>query len=118
MAAEKNFENKIKSYLKDQGAWFIKYWAGAQFTKSGIPDILSCFNGYFVAIELKGPNGKATKLQWHNIEKINQANGYAIVLYPKDFQLFKNLIVNLKVGDLTMARHLVRVINAKEREII
>ena len=40
MAAEKNFENKVKKYLKEQGAWFIKYWGGAAFTKAGIPDPL------------------------------------------------------------------------------
>lgn len=33
MAAEKNFENRLKKYLEDKGCWFIKYWAGAAFTK-------------------------------------------------------------------------------------
>ena len=42
MAAEKNFENKIKGFLKDHGCWFLKYWGGAAYTKSGIPDILAC----------------------------------------------------------------------------
>ena len=26
MAAEKNFENKVKKFLKDKGAWVLKYW--------------------------------------------------------------------------------------------
>lgn len=40
MAAEKNFENKVKAFLKDTGAWLLKYWSGAAYTKSGIPDLL------------------------------------------------------------------------------
>ena len=40
MAAEKNFENKVKKFLKDKGAWVLKYWGGAAYTKSGIPDLL------------------------------------------------------------------------------
>lgn len=53
MAAEKNFENKIKGFLKDHGCWFLKYWGGAAYTKSGIPDILACCNGKFLGIEVK-----------------------------------------------------------------
>ena len=60
MAAEKNFENKLKNYLKAQGAWYIKYWAGAAFTKEGIPDILACIKGKFYGIEVKAANGKPT----------------------------------------------------------
>ena len=38
-AAEKNFENKVKTFLKGKGFWFLKYWGGAAYTKSGIPDL-------------------------------------------------------------------------------
>lgn len=96
IAAEKNFENRIKTFLKDEGAWFIKYWAGSQFTKSGVPDILACVNGYFVAIEVKGPNGKPSELQLHTIKKIREAGGFAIVLYPSGFEKFKKFILDLK----------------------
>ena len=50
---KKNFENKIKGFLKDHGCWFLKYWGGAAYTKSGIPDILACCNGKFLGIEVK-----------------------------------------------------------------
>lgn len=96
VAQEKTFENKIKKFLEEEGAWFIKYWAGSQFTKSGIPDILACVNGYFVGIEVKGPNGKPSELQLHNIKKIRNANGFAMVLYPSAFDRFKRFIKDLK----------------------
>lgn len=92
MAAEKNFENKIKAFLKEQGAWFIKYWAGSKFTKDGIPDILACVNGYFVAIEVKAANGRSSELQKYNVREINEAGGFAVILYPQDWVLFKKLV--------------------------
>lgn len=95
IGAEKNFENRIKTFLEGEGAWFIKYWAGSQFTKSGVPDILACVNGYFVAIEVKAPNGKPSELQLHTIEKIRDAGGFAFVLYPSGFDEFKQFIHDL-----------------------
>lgn len=95
MAAEKNFENRVKKFLKEQGCWFIKYWGGGQFTKSGIPDLLICCNGHFLAVELKAPKGKPSELQKYTIGKIKEAGGIAIVLYPDGFAEFKQLIAEL-----------------------
>lgn len=95
MAAEKNFENRVKKFLKDQGCWFIKYWAGGEFTKAGVPDLLICCNGHFLAVELKGPKGRPSDLQLWNIEQIKKAGGTALVLYPKDFDAFKKLVSDL-----------------------
>ncbi len=99
MAAEKNFEDRVKKFLKEQGAWFIKYWGGAAFTKAGVPDLLACVDGHFMGIELKAPKGKATELQLHTLEQINKSGGYAVLLYPKDFELFKNFILCIKAKD-------------------
>ncbi len=91
---EKQFENKIKKFLKSYNIWFTKIWGGG-YQKAGIPDILACVNGYFVAIEIKGNSGKPTELQKYNIKKINESNGVGIILYPKDFERFKLLILDL-----------------------
>jgi len=98
MTPEKKFENQIKGYLDSIGAWFIKYWAGSQFTKSGIPDLLCCVNGYFVAIEVKADNGKPTPLQLHNIRKIRESGGFAFVVYPSGFNELKEILADLKLG--------------------
>ena len=95
MGAEKNFENKVKDFLKDQGCWFVKYWGGGEFTKAGIPDILCCCHGWFMGIEIKAPRGKPSALQLHNLKKIDEAGGFAILLYPKDFDVFRDFTVCL-----------------------
>ena len=100
MAAEKSFENKVKKFLEEQGCWFLKYWGGAAYTKAGIPDLLVCCNGYFLGIEVKAPNGKPSPLQIHNLKKIDESGGYGILLYPKDFETFKQLIENLNKSNI------------------
>ena len=97
MAAEKLFENKIKTFLQSRGAWFVKYWAGAQYTKSGVPDILACVNGYFVGIAVKAQNGKPSEIQIYNVRKIVAAGGFAFVLYPSKFEEFKSFIDGLRI---------------------
>ena len=94
MAEEKTFENKIKKFLKKKGCWVLKTWSnGVQ--RSGIPDLLVCCNGVFLGIEVKAENGKPTELQLWNIEEIKKSGGLAMVLYPKDFEKFKKLIIFL-----------------------
>lgn len=98
MAGEKNFENKIKKFLKENGCWFVKYFANRN-TRAGVPDLLACVNGYFLAIEVKGPTGKPSELQLWNVEQIREAGGIAIVLYPDQFDEFVRLIDALKHGN-------------------
>lgn len=95
MAQEKIFETKIKNYIESMGGWQVKFFANSM-TKKGIPDILSCVNGYFVAIEVKAQNGKPSELQLYNVRKINQAGGFAFILYPSKFEEFKSFIKDLK----------------------
>lgn len=95
MAAEKNFENKIKRLLSDHGCWYIKYWAGAKFTKDGIPDILVCCDGIFMAIEVKAKNGKPSLLQLVTLKKIREAGGIGVLLYPDDFKGFTEFLSDI-----------------------
>lgn len=58
-----------------------------------------CHNGYFLGIEVKAPNGKPSALQIYNLKSIDEAGGYGILLYPKDFELFQKFIECLMFGD-------------------
>ena len=83
--------------MKDEGVWFVKYFANRN-TKAGIPDILACVNGKFVAIEVKASNGKPSDLQLHHCEQIRKSGGIAIISYPSQFELLKELIRQVKEG--------------------
>lgn len=95
MAAEKQFENKIKDFLETEGCFFVKFFAN-MYTKKGIPDILCCCNGYFVGIEVKADGGKPTELQLKKCREIRNAGGFAWVVYPSAFDELKRLIKDLK----------------------
>ena len=105
MAAEKQFEQRVKKFLEEQGAYFIKYWGGGQYTKAGIPDVLACVNGMFMGVELKAPRGKPSELQLHNLKKIDEAGGFGVLLYPKDFDLFKGLVKAVKEHEVEVIMH-------------
>ena len=73
----------------------MKYFANG-YTKVGVPDILACVDGHFLGIEVKASNGKPSPLQIHNLRKIDDAGGFAVLLYPDQFDLFKDLVMCLK----------------------
>ena len=100
MAAEKNFENKVKKFLKDEGAWVLKYWGGAAYTKSGVLELESMLDNRPLAIELKAPNGRPSDLQLYNLREIEKAGGIGILLYPKDYEQFKQFIEHIELGEL------------------
>lgn len=99
MAAEKQFENQIKAFLDMlPNTWYFKYWAGP-YSKAGIPDIIACINGKFIGIEVKAPNGRPSELQKRSVRLIQESKGIGYILYPKDFESFKNDMRKLVGGD-------------------
>ena len=116
MAEEKNLENQVKRYLQDEGCWYIKYWAGGGPTKSGIPDLLVCCDGIFLGVELKAKKGKPTDLQLRQLHRIRDSGGLAILLFPKDLELFKNLIRGIKAEKYVMVRAIMEVFEERMKE--
>ena len=98
MAEEKSFENKIKDFFKQRGAWYLKYWAGAKYTKEGIPDIMACIDGRFYGIEVKAKKGRPSLLQLINLKKVRAAGGIGILMYPDDFEYFIEFINGTELG--------------------
>lgn len=75
---EKQIENKIKKLLTNSGAYFFKHF-GCKFSRAGVPDLIACLNGRFIAIEVKRTDGKLSELQKIHIQQIEDAGGIAIV---------------------------------------
>lgn len=44
---------------------------------AGLPDVLCCYRGKYVAFEVKTPTGKLTKLQEVTLRRISEAGGIA-----------------------------------------
>lgn len=90
---EKTFENKIKKYIEKEVpySWGVKFHGGT-YSRSGVPDLLYCIDGYFVAIEVKAENGKPSELQKRKIKKIREAGGIAVIVKPSEFDKLKKLL--------------------------
>lgn len=52
----------------------------------GIPDLLICFRGWFIAWELKTDQGSTDALQDYDLAKVRQAGGFAMVVSPSNLE--------------------------------
>ncbi|MEI6132418.1 MAG: VRR-NUC domain-containing protein [Bacillota bacterium] len=75
--AEKEIVSAILKYLKTVPDCFAWKTHGGLYGTAGIPDIIACIGGRFVAFEVKTKLGKLTKLQEITIQRINEAKGKA-----------------------------------------
>jgi Holliday junction resolvase len=74
---EKAITDKIIAFLKSVPLCFAWKEHGGMYGTAGLPDVICCHRGRFVAFEVKTPAGKLTKLQSYMIQKINAAGGSA-----------------------------------------
>ena len=83
---------KIQKWLLAEfpTAFGFKYPAGF-FGQSGIPDLIYCISGLFVAIEVKTAKGRVTKLQMERLKEIQKSNGIAMLIYGYDIAKLEKL---------------------------
>ena len=75
--AERDIVAAILRLLKKTPDCFAWKEHGGMYGTAGIPDVIACINGRFVAFEVKTETGKLTKLQEITIQKIRNAKGQA-----------------------------------------
>ena len=111
MAAEKNFENRLKDWLETEGiypigiekqkitvtpcGYYEKRWGGG-YSKKGLPDMHIVVNGVNIDAELKASNGRPSALQKHNVIQINTSGSIAMILYPEGLEEFKSIVKGVK----------------------
>lgn len=91
-------EGKVKAHvtkvLRDAGVYYF-FPATHGFGRSGVPDIIACVNGWFLAIECKAGRNKPTALQVREIQSIRAANGVAIVVNEENWDMVLPLVRKL-----------------------
>jgi len=91
-------ESKVKSsvttILKRLGIYYF-YPVTGGYGSSGVPDIVCCYDGVFVAIECKAGHNKPTPLQEAQMQKIRQAGGYTIVINEENVSILENWLLDL-----------------------
>jgi hypothetical protein len=81
--AEAMLTRSIRQLLNSVGVFHYKAWGGPM-SAPGIPDIIGCFKGRFIGIEVKAPNGKVSDYQQQFIDNIVRAGGIAFVARSVD----------------------------------
>lgn len=77
MAKEQDIQTSIMNYIKSIGGLPIKQNQIGIYGQAGVPDIIACIKGRFVAIEVKRPKQKPKPIQYAWLEAIKAAGGIA-----------------------------------------
>jgi hypothetical protein len=77
---ESDLIRKISEYLKTVPNLFFWKEHGGMYGTAGIPDLIVCYKGRFIAFECKVGKNKPTVLQEMTINQIIKAGGYAVVV--------------------------------------
>lgn len=92
---ERVVKDKVKKILEDAGAWFF-FPAANGYGRSGIPDIVCCVGGKFLAIECKAGGLQPTALQARELDRIKAAGGIGIGINAETVDSLHVLIEQLK----------------------
>ena len=96
---EKVVKDKVVGILKNEGAYYF-FPATHGYGRSGVPDIVACVNGHFLAIECKTVKGKVSDLQARELQRIRHVNGVAVVVNEENWDMLPELIRKLKADTI------------------
>lgn len=83
-----------ETYLKNQitDAFNMKYGRdifffkvhGSEYMMAGLPDLIVCYLGLFIGLEIKVGKNKPTLIQIRRRDQIIRAGGYSVVVWSVD----------------------------------
>lgn len=76
---EKKVKARVVKMLKEKGVYYF-FPATYGMGRSGVPDIICCVKGKFLAIECKAGSNKTTALQNRELNAIIDAGGVALII--------------------------------------
>jgi len=83
---ESKVKAKVVKLIKAHGIYYF-FPATYGFGRSGVPDVVCCAKGKFIAIECKAGNNKPTALQEKEMADIRKAGGHAYVVNEESLTL-------------------------------
>jgi Holliday junction resolvase len=88
---EKKVKDKVVKILKESNTYYF-YASTHGFGRSGIPDLVCCVNGKFLAIEVKAGKNKPTALQEIELAAIQAQGGIAIVVNEDNVEAVRTIV--------------------------
>ena len=91
MTPEAKVKKVVVNQLRNLGAYYF-YPVTGGYGRSGVPDIVGCYQGKFFGIECKAGINTTTPLQQINLDDIEKQNGIALVVNEKNMHSVRDLI--------------------------
>ena len=91
---EKKVKDAVTKILKEYNAYYF-YPATGGFGRSGVPDIVVCFNGHFIGIECKAGNNTTTALQKRELMNIEFSGGIPMVVNETNIEDVREVLDGL-----------------------
>jgi Holliday junction resolvase len=95
MTPEAKVKASVTKILKEFGAYYFSPMTGG-FGRSGVPDIIACYRGFFLAIECKAGKNKPTALQEREMGKVNAAGGMAMLINEANVHVVRATLEEFK----------------------
>jgi len=77
---EARLGRQIRKALEERGAFMFKIHGGPTMM-AGLPDLIGVWHGRFIAVEVKMPGNKPSKIQERVMDRIRTAGGRVVVAY-------------------------------------
>jgi hypothetical protein len=84
-------KKKVTEYLKSCNIFYF-YPVASGYAANGIPDIICCIKGKFVAIECKAGKNTTTAIQDKKINEIRLAGGVAMVINEDNLEFMRMVV--------------------------
>ena len=91
---ERKVKDKVTAILRNHGVYYF-FPPSNGFGRAGIPDIIACYKGIFLAFECKAGSNKPTALQLRELDNIRNAGGIAVVINETNVETVRTIIAQL-----------------------
>ena len=91
---EAKVKAKVVKTLKAYGAYYF-FPATHGYGRSGVPDIVCCYEGRFIAIECKAGKNTVTELQRRELDAIHAAGGKAYIINEDNLDTIRVALENM-----------------------
>ena len=94
MTPEGKVKAKVVRVLKELGIYYFTPQTGG-YGRSGVPDLICCYDGKFIGIECKAGKNKPTALQEAEMQRIRSAGGLTYVINEENADQLKKELLQL-----------------------
>ena len=91
MTPEAKVKKVVVNQLRNLGAYYF-YPVTGGYGRSGVPDVVGCYQGKFFGIECKAGKNTPTPLQQINLNDIEKQKGIALIVNEKNMHSVRDLI--------------------------